>query len=501
MTSGNSGEHGSLWARRRERPAHPGSVQLQLPKVLEPVESGVAPRMCALKADDAEVPSLWARRQQGGNNPVCLQVPEPVGALKADTAEVPSLWARRKQGGSSPVCLQAPEPIAHVLEVNDAEVPSLWAWRQGGNSVVQLHAPSAVRPNDESERNSLWARRKGSAVPEGLQLQTGRVNPFCRRFDTSASYQVVGTVGEGAKSFVQKAVRQSDNLQVALKTKMILTEESQRAEYLIEKEFKILRRMQHPKIVGAIDFMIHPTCTVLVMDYFDGIDLDKRVKSQPEKRFSREVARKLTHLLCEAISYMHSVDVMHRDIKPENILISEDLDDLRLLDFDAAHCMAESTSLTPAGTPLYAAPELLEGDPSTASSDIWGVGLCLYIMLTGALPKRRSSHPHFWKPIILEGPKWEAVSDKGRRFLRDTLEFDPEKRPLASQLPKYDWLEGLPGLARAEWPSPTKKLDNCTQEVRSTSRSSTRTMSKCSPLDLPCAWAGDKWTPLFESSC
>jgi len=309
------------------------------------------------------------------------------------------------------------------------------------------------------------------------------------RFDVSASYQVVGTIGEGAKSFVQKAVRQSDGLQVALKTKMMLTEESQRAEYLIKKEFKILRRMQHPNIVGAIDFIIHPTCTVLVMDYFDGMDLDKRVESQPEKRFSGEVARKLTHLLCEAISYMHSADVMHRDIKPENVLISEDLGDLRLLDFDAAHCMAESTSLTPAGTPLYAAPELLEGDPSTASSDIWGVGLCLYLMLTGALPKRRSSPPHFWKPIVLEGPKWEAVSEKGKRFLRDTLEFDPEKRPLAAQLATYDWFEGLPRVARVESPpSPTKKLDNWPQEARSTSPSSTRTPSECSPLDLPGAY-------------
>jgi len=383
--------------------------------------------------------------------------------LIVEDAEPSSLWARRKAkaaGNNSALQFQLPGSDAAekqssdptMLEVEGEEQPSLWARRRaggGGNSSVQLQVPELLVPSktasdDKSESGSLWARRKKN----GLHLQVA-TNPSIEEKLDLSRYNVVGTIGEGAKSFVQRAVRKSDGLQVALKTKMICTEEAERAEYLIKKEFKILNQMSHPNIISVIEFITHPTCTVLVLEYFNGVDLDKRLGSHPDKRFPEDVSRGLTHDLSEAIRYMHSVNIMHRDIKPQNVMITTDLAALRLIDFDAAHCMAESTSLTPAGTPLYAAPELIEGEPSSLASDIWAIGLCLFLMLTGVLPKRRSTFPHHYRPIALDGKKWEDVSSAGKDFLRDCLAFQPDERPLAAQVLDYQWFEGLPGNSRS----------------------------------------------------
>jgi eukaryotic-like serine/threonine-protein kinase len=86
--------------------------------------------------------------------------------------------------------------------------------------------------------------------------------------------------------------------------------------------------------------------------------------------------------VCQAVAYAHGRGVLHRDIKPENVMLGE-LGEVFLLDWGLATSAAESTSSTVfEGTPAYAAPEQLTGEPITAQTDVYGLGALLYEWLT-----------------------------------------------------------------------------------------------------------------------
>jgi hypothetical protein len=98
--------------------------------------------------------------------------------------------------------------------------------------------------------------------------------------------------------------------------------------------------------------------------------------------------------VAEALHYIHKQGVVHCDIKTENILISEEEHDgtrtkmvAKLLDFGLARSLTASRASTSlSGTPHYVAPERIRGQPASPASDVYGVGILLYELITGAVP-------------------------------------------------------------------------------------------------------------------
>ena len=94
--------------------------------------------------------------------------------------------------------------------------------------------------------------------------------------------------------------------------------------------------------------------------------------------------------MLDAIEVLHSARVLHRDIKPENILLEDSHDHkikIKLTDFGLAICFDEDNPVSHlAGTPEYAAPEVLKRQPYGYPCDLWSLGVILYIMLCGFPP-------------------------------------------------------------------------------------------------------------------
>jgi serine/threonine protein kinase len=92
--------------------------------------------------------------------------------------------------------------------------------------------------------------------------------------------------------------------------------------------------------------------------------------------------------LVEALAYCHRLSIFHRDLKPENILLDKRTFTVKLIDFGMAAYQPTGDKLkTPCGSPHYAAPELLQGQPYDGSkADVWSLGVVLYLMLVGDLP-------------------------------------------------------------------------------------------------------------------
>jgi len=283
-----------------------------------------------------------------------------------------------------------------------------------------------------------------------LQDQQSFSDPFshaqCSRLNEE--YEGFHKLGEGSCGVVYKSRSRADNKDVALKVMRMDDEERLN---IAQKEYELLKHVSHPNIIRALDFFTYSMGAVLVLDYFDGRRLDRAVKEAPGCHLSESSARRLYTQLLGAVAHLHMCGVIHRDIKADNILVSTDLCDLRLVDFNAAKRLAESQSLTMTGTVDYMPPEVLQGTSPSEAGDIWAIGLCLYLMLDGRLPsERRALRIKFdsldevplWRGSLvrLEGEMWETISEPCKQVVWECLKVNNDMRPTASSLLKMSWL-------------------------------------------------------------
>lgn len=206
-------------------------------------------------------------------------------------------------------------------------------------------------------------------------------------------YQIVKRIGQGGMGKVYEVNHIHLSRQFALKIISNQVAETDEARELFYREARFASAMSHPNITSVVDFGEDEKVGMfMVMEFVDGEPLHKILFR--EKRLSIKKACEIVLQAAEALHYIHKQGVVHCDIKTENILIvEEDLEGKRtkmvakLLDFGLARPLTgprASTSLS--GTPHYVAPERIRGEPASPASDVYGVGILLYELLTGQVP-------------------------------------------------------------------------------------------------------------------
>ncbi len=123
----------------------------------------------------------------------------------------------------------------------------------------------------------------------------------------------------------------------------------------------------------------------MALDYCPGKDLALHIVNYGV--FSQEVAKFYIAELILAIEYLHSLDIIYRDLKPENILLDEQ-GHIKLADFGLSKEGVKNNNYTMSfcGSPVYLCPEMLRNKGYSKMSDIYGIGLVLYEMITGNPP-------------------------------------------------------------------------------------------------------------------
>lgn len=160
---------------------------------------------------------------------------------------------------------------------------------------------------------------------------------------------------------------------------------------LLKKEFEISYFLDHPNIVKIIDFQnILDIGDCIVMEYVEGVTLREFVESQrdnkttsqrvgeAQNRRDKRVYEKIFNELLDAMEYFHSKQIIHRDLKPDNILITNNGNNVKIIDFGLSDADDYVILKQAAGTRKYAAPEqLIPNNTIDCRADIYSLGIIL----------------------------------------------------------------------------------------------------------------------------
>lgn len=322
----------------------------------------------------------------------------------------------------------------------------------GGRADGRAHSPSAPDAGDDSPGGRT---PPPGATPTGYQrTQGGGVKwkaPTVEQLgNLLPQYEIEALIGHGGMGAVYKGKQKALERPVAIK---ILPPEidDEDASYVerFKNEAKVMARMDHPAIVPVFDFgeirsggtpalegeapaepknmgsagaspsksVAAPPMLYFVMAFIDGTDVAKMIQAQG--RLPPEHALAITAHVCDALHYAHTHGVIHRDIKPSNVLINME-GQVKVADFGLAKVddPSQSSGITKTGlamgTPDYVAPEtLMMGVHVDGRADLYAVGVMLYQMLTGRVPRGTYDPP---SRLCGCDPRFDAIAFKAMKY-------------------------------------------------------------------------------------
>lgn len=248
-------------------------------------------------------------------------------------------------------------------------------------------------------------------------------------------YELLEEIGRGNMGVVYKARDPEIDRVVAIKVVRLgfSLDDAQRHNFLerFRREAKIAGNLAHPHIVGVYDIDFSGDEPFIAMEYFPGIGLSQLVeRGLPSENEVRLIIRQLA----SALDYAHSEGVVHRDIKPANVLYQPG-PVIKLVDFGIAKIEALELTATGEfiGTPSYMSPEIFSGEPVDGRSDLFSLGVILYLLLTGERPFEATTVSRTIYRVLHDEPKPPSEARPGVSPLWDVvcarlLEKKPDDR-------------------------------------------------------------------------
>ena len=196
------------------------------------------------------------------------------------------------------------------------------------------------------------------------------------------------------------------------------------------REGQILATLDHPNVARLLDAGVTAAAQpYLVLEHVDGAHIDQYCEAHGLGLSAR---LNLFRAVLDAVAHAHAQLIVHRDIKPSNVLVTGD-GRVKLLDFGIAKLLdtaAPSAALTVEGgralTPEYAAPEQMTGGPITTATDVYALGVLLYMLLGGRHPAGHGTTPAdlVRATVDVDPPRLSSVvrDARSRRALRGDLD-------------------------------------------------------------------------------
>ena len=258
-------------------------------------------------------------------------------------------------------------------------------------------------------------RETRERIEAGLRVRQWRVRAepsFAREEPPPVlpGFRIERKLGEGSLGAVYAAHDEKLNRRVAVKVLHHRADEAVRRRVL--DEARKAAALGDPAIVTIFSVLDEADPPAIVMELVEGYPLDRfaaELNFEQKARLLREVARGL------AVAHEHGF--IHRDLKPDNIIVGPDMRP-RILDFGLALSLEEASRQGAGfeGTPLYASPEQVRGQPLTTASDVFSFGSSMFKVLTGRPPFAGET----------AGQTLEAIATTTPPFLREVAVGVPE---------------------------------------------------------------------------
>jgi serine/threonine protein kinase len=249
------------------------------------------------------------------------------------------------------------------------------------------------------------------------------------------AYTLVSQIGQGGMGSVWLAQRSDGRFERQAAVKFVnIALAGGATEERFKREGSILGRLTHPHIAELLDAGISAHGSpYLILEYVDGVAIDRYCD---DHKLDVDARVELFLDVLSAVAEAHAHLIIHRDLKPSNVLVRND-GQVKLLDFGIAKLLTQegdtgaATALTMesggALTPRFAAPEQVTGRTVTTATDVYALGVLLYVLLTGQHPAGAGAHSpaDLVKAIVeVEAPRASGIAAAESAEKRSTT---PEK--------------------------------------------------------------------------
>lgn len=267
-------------------------------------------------------------------------------------------------------------------------------------------------------------------------------------------YDIKRLVGAGAMGEVYEATKDHQSFAIKIITPELAKVDALRERFL--REVRLMQAVHHPHIVSILDFGWQDERLFLVMPFIDGMSLHQHLR---QRSFSPADTWTMFSPLSDALIHVHLQGIIHRDIKPGNVLVANRDSHVYLTDFGLSKRPDIDTRLTETGTvvgtPYFMSPEMVVGEAVDARSDIYSLGVMLYLMLLDRLPfdsgdDQSTMYAHVYEPV----PPPESINphfpQRLSTVLLTALEKYPQYRFSSVKQFKLEFREALDSLTEEE---------------------------------------------------
>jgi serine/threonine protein kinase len=254
-------------------------------------------------------------------------------------------------------------------------------------------------------------------------------------------------LARGGFSVVYLSERQCDGLKAVCK----IAEKSKKESVAtgLKNEIAIHQKMplNHPNIVKLYGVTETSSHVYFLLERCQK-SLSHELRDRPYKRFSEHEARSVFLDILKGVRYVHSMGVLHRDIKPRNILLGDD-GRWKICDFGLS-IHKDDQDHRVCGTRTYMSPDIIRKQSHTEATDVWSLGVTLYVMLMGNVPFEASKRPELYHKIKNSKGSmlpWPVITLDARDLISRCLHVDVDNRPTMDDIMQHQWIAGAPSLS------------------------------------------------------
>ncbi len=232
--------------------------------------------------------------------------------------------------------------------------------------------------------------RKGRTITDAFKarvaLDAGRGVKTLKGSVIGGRFEVISEINRGSMGIVFKARDLILDEIVAVKILNDYLCSEPEAVERFKREARSARKLTHHNLVRIHDMFELEQNHIISMEFIEGDDLKTLLNRNAT--FTEDSTLNIVLQVCEGLAYAHRLNIVHRDIKPANIRLTDN-NQVKITDFGIAKMIKKNqrgdTTLV-MGTPLYMAPEQIEGGPVDPRCDIYSLGILIYEMVTGTPP-------------------------------------------------------------------------------------------------------------------